>query len=171
MNKQLLDEAMSRRNPDVTGRYFRDTTNRTGRYFQDTIDHYSFIEPSPPAQLHQVPPTAEKAATDFRHLMVGMQKFKSSVIERLGDAEDTLALMADLHPWIFGPKGIGLLDNLSKALDYYENTGFIDGSFYYNTVVIVNLLAAPFMRGAIEETGYKDFPEEVHPLTSVITLT
>ncbi len=115
-------------------------------------------------------PTAEKAATDFRHLMAGIQKFRSSVIERLGDAEDTLALMADLHPWIFGPKGTGLLTNLSKSLDDYESTGHIDGSFYYNVSVIVNLLSPP-MRGVIEATGYKDFPTEVHPLIGAAILT
>lgn len=115
-------------------------------------------------------PTAEKAATDFRHLMLGMQKFRSSVTERLGDADDTMALMADLHPWVFGPKGDGLLTNLSKTLDGYEETKRIDGLFYYNTVVIVNLLA-PRLRDMMEAVGYKDFPEEAHPLIGAAILT
>ena len=104
----------------------------------------------------------ESAIDLVRDLLVIAQKCRSNLLEGMGDDELAQRVLADLHPWLFGPKCI--VGPLSAYLTRVEGGAPITGAELYNWVTIANREPA-LLVGALALA--RDLPEpDIHWLGS-----
>lgn len=99
-----------------------------------------------------------QANSAVRGLIFAVQKTRSTMTESMGDSDYAQALLADLHPYLFGSLNI-----LSRLLDFQtrcRKTGSIAGGDLYNLVRFIEM-KEPTILALLPLYGYPDIESDI----------